>query len=100
MKTWLIPLSCIGIFSVAVQAQDAPTAPPAPTVRQACQADVEKFCADVKPGGGRIKECMMQHRDELSQGCRDALGAARAHRQAAPKSNAPQGDTGNDSKPQ
>ena len=99
MKTWVIPLGCIGIFAMAVQAQNAPSAPAAPTVRQACQADVQKFCGDVKPGGGRIKECMMQHKDDLSPGCRDALGAAHAHRQAA-KSNGAQSDTGNDSKPQ
>jgi Cysteine rich repeat len=77
MKTWSIPLSCIGLFAVAAYAQEAP---PAPTVRQACQADVQKFCAGVKPGGGRIRDCIAEHRDDLSQACRDALGAARAHR--------------------
>ena len=34
-----------------------------------CQADVEKFCADVEPGGGRIAACLRQHRSELSEEC-------------------------------
>jgi Cysteine rich repeat len=87
MKTWLIPLSCIWLFAVTAYAQETPPAPPAPSVRQACQADVQKFCADVKPGGGRIRDCIAEHRDDLSQACRTALGAARAHR-PAPKANA------------
>jgi Cysteine rich repeat len=93
MKTWVIPLSCIGLLAVTAQAQDAPSAPPTPTVRQACQADVQKFCGDVKPGGGRIRDCMAEHKDDLSQACRDALSSARAHHQG-PKGNGAQDATG------
>lgn len=35
----------------------------------ACRADVEKFCAGVKPGEGRIVDCLKQHKSELSAGC-------------------------------
>jgi Cysteine rich repeat len=83
MKTWLIPLGCLTIFSVA-QAQERP--PPAQggsTVREACQADVQKFCPGVQPGGGRIRECIAAHKDELSPACRDALQSARARRPGA-----------------
>jgi hypothetical protein len=35
----------------------------------ACGDDEKKFCGDVKPGEGRIKECMTQHASELSGAC-------------------------------
>jgi hypothetical protein len=38
--------------------------------REACQADVAKLCADVKPGGGRIAACLQQHSSEVSDSCR------------------------------
>jgi hypothetical protein len=36
---------------------------------EACKADREKFCKDVKPGGGKIMECMKAHKAELSKDC-------------------------------
>jgi len=84
MKIWLLLLACLGFLSMTAQAEDAPAAPPqGQTVRAACAADFKKFCADVQPGGGRIRACIAQHRDELSDGCRDALQQARAHRPPA-----------------
>jgi hypothetical protein len=84
MKTrWLFPLSCLALVSLA-QAQDAPSAPQATPVREACAADFKKLCPDVQPGGGRIRACVAQHRDELSQGCRDALSQARAAHRPQP----------------
>ncbi|WP_455210236.1 cysteine rich repeat-containing protein [Kaarinaea lacus] len=43
-------------------------APPGP-----CFADREKFCNDVKPGAGRIFECLEEHEDELSTACKDHI---------------------------
>jgi hypothetical protein len=74
MKSWWIALGCAFALGVA-QAQDAP--PPeggkGGGAREACKPDAEKFCSDVKPGGGRIISCMRQHQDELSQACKDAI---------------------------
>lgn len=39
---------------------------------EACRADKERFCKDVKPGEGRIVECLKAHEAELSEGCRAA----------------------------
>jgi hypothetical protein len=34
-----------------------------------CRADIEKFCKGVKPGQGRITNCLKQHESELSKEC-------------------------------
>jgi hypothetical protein len=39
---------------------------------QNCKADAEKFCKDVKPGGGRIMKCLKEHEAELSEGCKNS----------------------------
>jgi hypothetical protein len=57
-------------------------------VIRACAGDVEKLCAGVMPGDGRIKACMKQHFAELSPGCVDtflsAMAAARETSQTKP----------------
>jgi hypothetical protein len=42
-------------------------------VRDACQADARKICADVTPGEGRLRACLAQRADRLSKACREAL---------------------------
>jgi hypothetical protein len=75
---------CLLGASGAASAQQTPAAPPAqsppmqsppaqPPPRQACRADFQKFCADVRPGSGRVAQCLLEHKDKLSSGCRDAL---------------------------
>ena len=39
----------------------------------ACQADIRRFCPDVKPGGGQTLQCLQQHAQELSDGCYGTL---------------------------
>ncbi|HEU4684161.1 MAG TPA: cysteine rich repeat-containing protein [Nitrospira sp.] len=46
-------------------------------MRQACETDVKQFCHDVRPGGGRIIQCLRKHDAELSQGCRQAVEPGR-----------------------
>jgi len=58
-------------------AQAQSDAKPNAQVREACRADVRTLCAGVLPGGGRIKQCMVEKHDQLSEGCRSALLAAR-----------------------
>jgi hypothetical protein len=50
-------------------------------VRQACAADIQKYCADVQRGGGRIGQCMRSHMSDLSDGCKSALAQMRAQHQ-------------------
>jgi hypothetical protein len=61
--------------------------------RQACQTDVQQFCAKVEPGGGNVLKCLHQHRDQLSQSCKDQMAQAhhrhRHHAAAAPSASQP-----------
>ena len=40
-----------------------------------CKADIERLCPGLKPGGGRIKDCLKTHKEEVSVGCAQALRA-------------------------
>jgi hypothetical protein len=39
----------------------------------ACQADIKRFCPDVRPGGRQPLQCLQQHAQELSDGCYGTL---------------------------
>ncbi|MBX2996478.1 MAG: cysteine rich repeat-containing protein [Bdellovibrionaceae bacterium] len=39
---------------------------------EACKADLEKFCGDIKPGKGRKIKCLKKHEAELSAECKSA----------------------------
>jgi len=41
-----------------------------------CAADAKKFCSDVKPGQGRIHNCMASHQAELSPACQAQIKQA------------------------
>ena len=41
--------------------------------QQACTGDMEKFCKDVQPGGGRILKCLRERSQELSSACRQEI---------------------------
>jgi len=42
-------------------------------LRTYCKPDIERLCAGVEPGEGRIKECLKAHEMEISVGCAQAL---------------------------
>lgn len=43
-------------------------------IRAACADDAQKLCAGVQPGGGRIVACLKDHKEQLSDRCRQAAG--------------------------
>ena len=57
----------------AAPATPAPQAAEQPAVFTPgpCYDDVQKFCKDVKPGGGRIATCLKQHEGQLNPACRE-----------------------------
>lgn len=44
--------------------------------RTACASDVQKLCAGVPSGGGRIIACLKQHQTDVSDGCKQAIARA------------------------
>jgi len=74
---WILILGWLVILALALPAEAQTSPQPNSTIRQACSSDVRTLCAAVVPGGGRIKECMLQKRDQLSQACKDGLTAAK-----------------------
>jgi Cysteine rich repeat len=59
------------------QSSAAQTTSPQPSdARTACASDVQKLCAGVPAGGGRVLACLKQHKDEVSDGCKQAILAA------------------------
>ncbi|HEY5993626.1 MAG TPA: cysteine rich repeat-containing protein [Gallionellaceae bacterium] len=43
---------------------------------EACREDVQKQCKDVKPGEGRIVQCLKAHQAQLSPACREKFEQA------------------------
>lgn len=58
-------------LALAVLAGSATTAAAA---GRTCSPDIKRFCAGVASGQGRIKACLDEHLDELSDGCRALRG--------------------------
>jgi hypothetical protein len=44
-------------------------------VGQACQADIQQFCAGLAHGGGAVRDCLDDNYDQVSEACRQALDA-------------------------
>jgi cysteine rich repeat protein len=57
----------------AVRAQQPSSGLAQPPPHQACKPDIQKFCADLRPGSGRIAQCLLANKDRLSSSCRDDL---------------------------
>jgi hypothetical protein len=51
----------------------APSQQAVAAARAACATDIKNFCAGVQPGGGRILACLKQHKDQVSDGCKQAI---------------------------
>jgi hypothetical protein len=43
------------------------------TVADGCKTEIEKYCASVSPGEGRVLACLYAHEDKLSGRCEFAL---------------------------
>jgi hypothetical protein len=43
-----------------------------------CASDIKTQCGDVKPGGGKLKDCMKTHFSDLSEDCQVAIIRAAA----------------------
>jgi hypothetical protein len=68
-----------GVELAAQQLTDAQRS----AIKSACRADYQRVCADVPPGTKDSLQCLVQHREQVSSGCRDALAPAAASSSAA-----------------
>jgi hypothetical protein len=74
MKAWISIVALATALSFGFSsAQAAPSA-----VAKACAKDVKSLCADVKPGGGKVKACVQEHFSDLSTDCQIAIVKAAA----------------------
>lgn len=72
----------LALSGAIVLAASASSAQDAMTIARACAADIDRLCAGVPPGEGRIKACMKAHITELSAPCFDTLlGAITAEKE-------------------
>jgi len=72
---------CAATAGQSVLAQDQPNLA---AIRDACAQDAQKLCAGVQPGGGRIVACLKDHKDSLSDRCKQAAGLPANPSPAAP----------------
>lgn len=80
MKRSMLLSLCVAIAAQSAVADEPPTLPHPPSineVRAACDADVQKLCAGVQPGGGRILACLKERKEAVSDGCKQALDKAK-----------------------
>jgi hypothetical protein len=100
MKIWIPLCAALAIAGSACSIAQAQTdagqpGPEGPhggrgALRAACQADIEKFCADVAKGGGHVMQCIREHQDQLSDSCQSAVqGMGDQRRQHDGASEAP-----------
>jgi len=94
-------LLSLTVFSVslarAAQSAQAGDQQSLAAIRAACAEDAQKLCAGVQPGGGRIVACLKEHKDSLSDRCKQAAGltanpsngSAPSSSSASPGSEAP-----------
>ena len=79
----LLPTPPSSAQSPAPSSPSSPTSPASPAqipsqqavadARAACETDIQKLCSGVQPGGGRIFACLKQHKDQVSDGCKQAV---------------------------
>lgn len=67
-------LLSVTISSVSFAGAQAGGQPSLSALRDACAGDAQKLCAGVQPGGGRVVACLKEHKDSLSDRCKQAAG--------------------------
>lgn len=79
MKIFVATVAFIAIATLSAKAEDAAPAPkpPAPATGTtpghrwaACAPEIEKYCANIERGPGRMRTCLEGHVSELSDACK------------------------------
>jgi hypothetical protein len=59
------------LYDAAVQLERAVAA--LSYVANECDADLEKYCGSISPGGGRLLDCLEKHDKKISGRCKQAI---------------------------
>ena len=78
LKAVLAILTQCVVFSPSTFAGDSAN----PARADACKADVQKLCGDVKPGHGAIWKCLNNNQSQASPACQASMTAAKQKMQA------------------
>ena len=78
MGRFTVAAACsLALFSVVVLG-------PIPTAQAQqfayCKADIKRLCHGVRPGGGRLMQCLKAHENDLTVGCAKELKSMKARR--------------------
>ena len=79
----LLTLTATGAELLAQQLTDAQRS----AIKSACRSDYQNVCANVPTGTKDSLQCLVQHSDQVSAGCRNALAPAVASAGTAPASS-------------
>lgn len=71
-RTIMVALLLVCSEGALAQNMSSPQPPNAPVNN--CAGDRQKYCGMVKPGGGRIIDCLQSHKAQLTQACRTQMG--------------------------
>lgn len=63
-------IGTLALLLSRVSAQDARG-----EARQACKADYSRLCSGISPGGGRVRKCLNDNFDGLSEACKRIVSA-------------------------
>ena len=82
LRVLLVVCAAIATLSALANGQ-----PSLDAIRAACSDDAQKLCAGVQPGGGRIVACLKEHKDSLSDRCKQAAGLTANPGSSAPRAS-------------
>ena len=80
MKRRLITVAVMAVFLLTGASA---MADPVKTFEEGCKVELEKYCAMVTPGDGRLLGCLFAYQDKLSNKCEYALYDAAAQLERA-----------------
>ena len=64
----LTMIAVLGVPTLAAAADPEPAKPAKPGA--VCKDDRKKFCKDIKTTGKKPRDCLLEHKDELSPACK------------------------------
>ena len=76
-----MPFSRTIIIAIVALIPTLALAEPGP-LQGACKNDMNALCGATQPGGGRLRDCMKEHRSQLSDTCKVAIADRMLERHA------------------